>query len=164
MGLLKSKEGRNVAGIAAMIPLVPADKIPATWCYVINQAPNSSEMHRFRKYFEKQWYPKMSTTLLTCAFQRHRTTNAVEGWHRRVNTGRIPRKPSLYMFVFKLKKESKYWDREIRNSLFKNVRHNRRELDISFDKKYKALLVQLERNNLTLPQFIKSNIFTVNGS
>ena len=58
-GLLKTKEGRNIARITAIIPLVPANQSPATWCYILSQAPHSPEMNRFHCYYEKQWYPKL---------------------------------------------------------------------------------------------------------
>lgn len=86
--------GRNTARLVSIMPLVPANQIDATWHYILSQAPDSDEMNSFKRYFEKQWYPKLTPTMLSCAGQRHRTTNALEAWHRRINTGRIPRKPS----------------------------------------------------------------------
>lgn len=100
-GLLRTREGRNVARITAIIPLVPASQIPAAWGYVLSIAPDCQEMENFRRYCENQWYPKMPPSMLSCAHQRHRTTNAVEGWHRRINAGRIPKKPNLHMFIYK---------------------------------------------------------------
>ncbi|KAL4719995.1 hypothetical protein ACJJTC_018960 [Scirpophaga incertulas] len=119
------------------------------------------DLRPIQKIFEEneKWYPKLSPTLLSCAGQRHRTTNALEGWHRRINTGRIPKKPSVYMFVFKLKKESKFWDRKIRDGLFKKMRCNRRQKDIYFDQNYNNLLQKLECNRIGLQQFLKKIIF-----
>lgn len=88
--------------------------------------------------------------MLSCAHQRHRTTNAVEGWHRRINAGRIPKKPNLHMFIYKLRKESKYWNNKISESLFSNIKkRNRQRKDIYFDRNYKKLLGKFERNQLT---------------
>lgn len=144
IGLLRTNQGRNIARIAAIIPLVPAQNIPATWLHILDQAPQSQEMDNFKRYFERQWYPKMRPSLLSCAGQRHRTTNALEGWHRRINTGRIPKKPSIYMFVHKLKAESKFWNKRIRDYLFKKVKPNRRQKDIIFDERYNKLLANLQ--------------------
>lgn len=158
-GLLNTSSGRNITRIAAIIPLVPAQHIPATWVHILEQAPQSPGMDHFRRYFERQWFPKLPTSLLSCAGQRHRTTNALEGWHRRINTGRIPNKPSLYMFIYKLKKESVFWDKRIKDSLFKKVKPNRRPKDIYFDRNYKKLLGKLDRNTISLPHFLKKVIF-----
>lgn len=110
--LNKTRKGRNVARMSAIIPLVPENDIPEAWHCILENAKNSSEMKRFRKYFESTWYPKKSPATLSCAGQRHRTTNALEGRHRRINA-RIPKNPNLYLFLYKLRKESKYWDRRI---------------------------------------------------
>lgn len=96
--LNRTSEGRNVTRMAAMIPLLPANLIPAAWSHILDKSPRNDGMKRFRRYSERQWYPKFSPNILSCAGQRHRTTNSLEGWHRRIN-GRIPKNPNFYYFI-----------------------------------------------------------------
>lgn len=65
-------------------------------------------MKEFLNYFKRQWYPRLPA---------QRTTNALEGWHRRVN-GIIPPTPNLFHFIFKLHKEAKHADSRIQFTLF----------------------------------------------
>jgi hypothetical protein len=55
VGLLGTKEGRNVAKITALIPLIPANQIAAAWCHALEQARQDTPgFNQFRCYFEKQ--------------------------------------------------------------------------------------------------------------
>lgn len=158
-GILRTRNGRNVARITAVLALLPAEQIPAAWGYVLSIAPDSDEINKYRRYYESQWYPKMPPSMLSCAHQRHRTTNALEAWHRRINAGRIPKRPNFYMFLHKLRRESKYWDRKVTDNLFTHTKKNRQYKDVYFDSKYKKVLRQFERKELTLQQFTKKYIF-----
>lgn len=91
-----TSEGRNITKMSAIIPLVPANKIPEAWHYILETASDTSEMRPFRRYFESTWYPTKFSTLLSCAGPRHRTTNVLEGWHSRVNSC-IPKNPNLLL-------------------------------------------------------------------
>lgn len=156
--LNRTSDGRNVARMSAIIPLVPEKDIPAAWNYILEKAADTPEMRRFRRYFESTWYPKKSPTVLSCAGQRHRTTNALEGWHRRINA-RIPKKPNLYYFLYKLRQESKFWDRRIEDLLFKKMPNRRRPRDIQFDKKYNIYLQNLQTKQVTVGQYLKKIVF-----
>lgn len=154
----RTSDGRNCTRMASMIPLLPADKIPQAWRYILDKYSACQEMKVFRQYFEKQWYPQLSPDILSCANQRHRTTNATEGWHRRLN-GRIPKNPAIHYFLYKLRKEAIYCDTRLVNSLFKTARNKRRMRDIIFDKKYNMFLKNLENGKLSLKSFFTKIIF-----
>lgn len=156
--LTETKEGRNTTRLCAIMPLVPATQIPEAWRNILDSAPGTQIMQRFQHYYENQWYPKLPPTMLSCAGQRHRTTNALEGWHRRLNI-LIEKKPNLYLFIYKLTKEARHWDIQIKNSLFGNYRLNRKDKDISFDKKYNKLLTKLNCNAIDLQEFMKKITF-----
>ncbi|KAL0810606.1 hypothetical protein ABMA28_010723 [Loxostege sticticalis] len=156
--VLATKEGRNIARLSSILPLVPAPSIPEAWRYISTKAPNTPEIRKFKRYFEKQWYPRLSPEVLSCAGQRHRTTNALEGWHHRLNV-RLPKKCGLYLFIHKLRKESRYWDNRIKESLFCTYRGQRRGKDVLFDKKYKSLLNKFNRDSLSLSKFMHKIIF-----
>lgn len=102
-------------------------------------------MKEFLNYFKRQWYPRLPA---------QRTTNALEGWHRRVN-GIIPPTPNLFHFIFKLHKEAKHADSRIQFTLFYKLKKNRRTIDILFDGKYAEYLGQLERQEVSILDFLK---------
>lgn len=56
IGLDQTRKGRNTTRKCAMIPLLPANYIPAAWRFIVDEAPESEEIRRFRRYFKKQWY------------------------------------------------------------------------------------------------------------
>lgn len=100
-----------------VLPLVPENMFPEAWFEIIQSAPNTNEMRSFRQYFERTWYPKFNPSILSCANQRHRTTNTVEGWHKRLNA-KIPKKISLMLFIYKLRKEAEFSNQKILKSEF----------------------------------------------
>lgn len=158
--LNKTKEGRSSTRKCAIIPLVPANRIHQTWQHILDTAPDTREMRKFRVYFENTWYPNQSASTISVAKQRHRTTNSLEGWHHRLNK-RIPKKPNLYLFIHKLRQEANHWDRKITNALFKSplLKNRRKQCDIDFDRRYRCYLKKLERNLITIPTFLQKIIF-----
>lgn len=155
--LTGSKEGRNFTRKVALLPLLPYNRISETWFSISNSVPDTNELKLFKKYFEEQWM-KLNPKILSCSTERHRTTNPVEGWHRRINA-RIPRKPTFFAFVAYLRKEAKYYDFKIKRSLFLTMKKNRRNIDIKFDKDLKLLLQKLEQNEMTSIEFLKKVIY-----
>lgn len=70
------------------------------------------------------------------------------------------KKAKLIHLYIQIKKESKFWDRRISDSLFQNImKKNRRKKDIDFDRKYNKLLVKLTNNDIQIQQFLKKYIF-----
>lgn len=93
---------------------------------------------------------KLGAHRLSCSQEKHRSNNPVEGWHRRLNV-RMPHKPTLVRFLYKLRKEAKYQDTRITNSLFSHA--NRRRCDIIFDNKYQKQLTDLSLGLMTATTF-----------
>lgn len=151
-------EERMVVRKTAILPLLPGYLIPEVWFRIIDSAPNNPRMQAFKRYFERTWYPHLKPSIISCAHERHRTTNAVEGWHRRLQV-KIPKKISLLFFIYKLRKEAKYSDGKIRKSFFEQPKRNRRNRDVLFDVKYKKYLEQLEINQITPCEFLMKMIY-----
>lgn len=153
-----TKEGRMVVRKTAILPLLPPNLIPEAWYRIIKSVPSTTSLKAFKKYFERTWYPHMKPEVLSVAHQRHRTTNAVEGWHRRLNV-KIPKRINLLFFIYKLLKEARYADDKIKKSFFESPRKNRRGRDVVFDKKYNKILAKLENNEITVWQFLTQMIY-----
>ncbi|KAL0868257.1 hypothetical protein ABMA27_007788 [Loxostege sticticalis] len=156
LNLTNRKETRQIIRKIAILPLLPAENIPEGCQKLTEIIENESLLplfETFLKYFAKQWYPRMNPSLLSCSGQRHRTTNALEGWHHRINV-KIPKRPSLFLFLQKLRKEAKHFDSKLKNSQFqtKKKRYNKY---IHFDKKYKKVLTKLKNGQITVITFLK---------
>lgn len=155
----KTSAERMVVRKTAILPLLPPNKILEAWLEIAESAPATNNMRAFKKYFAKTWYPQHSAEVLSCAYQRHRTTNAVEGWHRRLQV-KIPKKISLLFFLHRLRKEADISDSKINRSFFEPASKNRRRRDMVFDKKYKEKLQKLAGNQITISQFLYQMIYT----
>lgn len=138
------------------MPLLPEHLIKDGWLAILNTAPDCEQFKMLKTYFEKQLILKISPVLLSCSGDKHRTTNLLEGWHRRLAV-KIPKNPNLCNFLFKIRKESVRYDYKMKNSLFYSIQKNRRKSDIAFDRKYTKYVKSLHENQITPLQLIKKN-------
>lgn len=143
----ESKSGRRLTRLCALLPLLPANLIHETWHSLMQDLDENEDFSEFLNYVTNQWINKLTCNVISVAFERHRTTNALEGWHRRVN-GIFPRKANFHLFLSKLRSEANYADKKAKRSLFHGPPKNRKKCDIVFDKKYKKLLLKLDKNEL----------------
>lgn len=155
--LNKTRDGRNITRLCSHLPLLPAEYTREAWASIQNIAPQTEEMDKFKEYFVNQWYPKLET-IISCAENKHRTTNPVEGFHRRLNS-RFPRSPNIFLFIKCLLKEYKHYDFKIKSILFNPEKKNRRNKNIIFDKKYKKLLRKLLKAEITPMSFLKKIVY-----
>jgi hypothetical protein len=102
LGLSSTSEGRH---ITKFLPVI----IPEAFLAIIEQAPETEEFCRFQEYFSIQWIKKITSDVFSCYQEKQRTTNAIEGWHHRLNT-RIPKKPTIHLCLSLLKKEPEFYD------------------------------------------------------
>lgn len=151
-----TREGRNFVRMVAILPLLPQNFIQEGWTSIVDNAPDSDEIKNFIKYFLRQWHPILSQ--ISCAHEKHRTTNSLEGWHRRLNS-RVRKTPNIFHFIKRLQKEARYYDFKIKSVLFHGLKKNRRLVDTYFDKKFKRLLTKLENGNLTTINFLRKVIY-----
>lgn len=70
----------------------------------------------FVNYFLKQWMDPKLIHAVSCFDNPHRTINAVEGWHSRLNKIIKRKKPNLFPFIKSIKNESIKYDHDIRKS------------------------------------------------
>ncbi|KAL0809842.1 hypothetical protein ABMA28_011331 [Loxostege sticticalis] len=153
----RTSDQRNIIRRAAILPLLPPDYIAEGWQIICEKIEATRNMDNFLHYFEKQWN-RLGPSLLSCAGQRHRTTNALEGWHHRLNV-LIPTRPSLFNFIHKIRKESKHFDILMKRNLFTTRRKNRRNRDIQFDKQYNKLLAELTDKRISVQYFFQKIIY-----
>lgn len=157
LGLDDTREGRNITNLCSLLPLLPTNYIQEGWSSIVQIAPEISVMNNFKAYFNRQWYPLL-TDIVSSAYDDHRTTNSLEGWHRRLNS-RISKSPNLFYFIKCLLHESVHYDYKIKYILFNPPKNNRRIRDIYFDKKYKRYLTKLQSEVLLPLQFLRKIIY-----
>lgn len=118
LGVYNSREGRKFIRLIKNLPLLPAENIWEGWTSILSITQINDEVKEFKKYFLKYWLNKYPLDLLSCSTNKHRTTNIVEGWHRRFKS-KIQKGPTLFNFIRKIKKEATHQD--YRNSQTKFV-------------------------------------------
>lgn len=95
LGLTKSKYLRKQVALSAVLPLLPEEKIFEGWFYIAAQSPDDEKSKEFRKYMLRNWL-KDNFLKVWCVFgAKHRTTNALESWHNKLNKKILKKSPSL---------------------------------------------------------------------
>lgn len=156
--LNKSRAGRNIGRLTSLLPMLPPEFVQQSWKDIIGSVDLRDEkIKKFKAYFEKQWI-KISHRELSVFKDKHRTTNQIEGWHRRLRA-RIPQSPNLFLYLHKLKKENYYQDNKLKKSLFESIKKTRRNIDIDFDRKYCTFLKKLQKKEISPMNFLKTIVF-----
>lgn len=155
MKLTDIQFGREIVRLSANLPLVPPESINIVWANFKEKIQDSVKYNKllreFTAYFEKQWM-KMSPEVLSCATERHRTNNGLEGWNRRFNS-KIRPKPTFISFLNSLRKEAKWQDFRLRRALLK--REPRRKNQLIFESKFENELQKLQENIISAFDFLK---------
>lgn len=106
-------EDVNITLLYTRLALLPPNLIPEGYFNIFYIGLETEEFNKFNDYFRTQWMESITSETFSCFNEKFRTTNAVEGWHRRINA-RIPKKPSLFLFIQLLKTEAIFQDRKIK--------------------------------------------------
>lgn len=86
LNLTKSKVQKRQVALSAVLPFLPENQIINVWYYVASQSPDDDNSKKFRKYMLQQWLKDEKFIKIWCVFgQRHRTTNLLEAWHKKIN-------------------------------------------------------------------------------
>lgn len=151
LGLPENRECRNIVRICSNLPLLPSPYITECWTSIVENATKSEEMVAFLNYFKRQWLQSLADIINCPSNYNFRTNNALEGWHRRLNTN-IKSKPTLLLFLKALRKEALWQDRKYKNMLFEGSK--RRKIDIMFNAKYKREMQKLEGQKVSAFEFL----------
>lgn len=151
LGLTENKECRKIVRVCSNLPLLPSTYISECWTSIVENATEGEEMAAFLHYYEKQWLQSLADIISCPSHYNFRTNNALEGWHRRLNTN-IKSKPTLLLFLNILRKEACWQDRKFKNILFEG--NKRKKIDILFNSKYKRELQKLEGKKVNPFEFL----------
>lgn len=84
MGFNKKKGHKRIIGLTAALPLLPEEEMEHGWEYVKAESQDLG-MQKFINYIERFWLKKQIRKMLSVYGLRHRTNNAMEGWHSKIN-------------------------------------------------------------------------------
>ncbi|XP_026736837.1 uncharacterized protein LOC113500301 [Trichoplusia ni] len=151
LNLTKQKRLRRHVALSALLPLLPRQFISDGWCYIMEDGPDSKEIQEFNDYMVTQWLEDEAFVDIWCAHnQRHRTTNAVEAWHKKLNSC-LPSHPNLYQVLKVLKDDANLQCIKINQVNF-DMPNSKRRLpkDVAADKWYEHVTNQLLAEQITV--------------
>lgn len=98
---------RRMVQLSAVLPLLPQNEIINGWVYInARYGTEEKEKKKFIKYMEKQWL-REEFIKTWCVFgEVHRTTNALESWHNKLNKTVGKKNPNMMHFLQTLKEDS----------------------------------------------------------
>lgn len=139
------KEVRMIQ-LSAVLPLIPEHEIFHGWVYIIaryGDGDDTGSKKKFINYMEKEWL-REDFIKVWCVFgESHRTTNALEAWHSKINRAMQVKNPNIMHFLHVLKDDSSQCT--VRNILEQQNKSPKRKRSKKIIKKYEFIQdVQLE--------------------
>ncbi|KAL0821973.1 hypothetical protein ABMA28_005362 [Loxostege sticticalis] len=147
------KQHRRIVRLTTNLALLPVEYVPEGWLFIMNEAPDDTATANFVAYFQKQWMGKICANMWCCSQERHRTTNALEGWHYRLNI-KIG-KANLFSYVKFLKKEATFYAKRIKNNKVYTEPRKRRSKFIIKDAKISGYIEDLIKGKITPEECLK---------
>ncbi|KAF9417149.1 hypothetical protein HW555_005660 [Spodoptera exigua] len=106
LDLTKDAITQRHVSISALLPLLPCKFISEEWCNIMEDCPDTDAIQTFNDYTVSRWLEKESFVDIWCVHgERHRTTNAVESWHKKLNSA-VPKNANLYQLLNVLKEDA----------------------------------------------------------
>lgn len=106
LNLTKNTITRRHVRLSSLLPLLPRQHISEGWCYIMEDTPNTEAIQEFNNYMVSQWLEDESFVDIWCVHgERHRTTNAAESWHMKINTT-VPKNSNIYQLLIALKEDA----------------------------------------------------------
>lgn len=149
VGIKSEEENRHVAKCGALAHL-PVDFVEDGWLAIMEEAPDTDNITKFNNYFVSTWLDSATfpISLWNCEGQRHRTTNLVESWHKRLNNV-SSKKPRLLQFLQTIKDEALYFEN------YRCTSANRSRQSINRDLKLAVIVKQLQEEKITILQALR---------
>lgn len=100
---------RRHVRMCAALAYLPPEYVDEGWLSIMEDNPDEPLVGEFNDYFVGTWLENDFFKPLWCCYGRqHRTTNAVEGWHNRLNKRISNVHPNIFVLVQALKQESQH--------------------------------------------------------
>ena len=104
-------EVRRHIRMCAALAYLPPENVDDGWLSIMEASPVSENICKFNDYMIEQWLENaIFTDTWNCYQQRHRTTNALEGWHSKFNKCVQKVHPNIIELISLLKSDSRHYD------------------------------------------------------
>lgn len=141
---MEEEEIRLHIRMCAALAHLPVEDVEEGWLSIQEESPTDPSLQTFYDYFVSQWFenPTFDVETWNCFNARHRTTNAVEGWHFKLNSLLNRPQPNFSKVITVLKKEAEYFDFII-DRRYLNLDGKRRKLKyVKVDEQIKKTLAE----------------------
>lgn len=93
----ENEEVRMQVRMCAALAFLRPEDISDGWLEIHSKSPDVTKLAEFFDYFVERWLEndEIPVSLWSCYGRRHRTTNAVEGWHSKINNMLVKRNPKV---------------------------------------------------------------------
>ncbi|KAF8791056.1 hypothetical protein HNY73_005985 [Argiope bruennichi] len=98
--------------MCAALAFLPEEDLDDTWIKIMEDSPQHCLLTKFYNYFVDQWFENSTITVdMWNHYNRlHRTNNAIEGWHNKINLFIEKSHPKIEELIRFLKREAEYSD------------------------------------------------------
>ncbi|XP_054713761.1 uncharacterized protein LOC129223221 [Uloborus diversus] len=99
---------RKFCKMCAALAYLPPHLVEDAWLFIMADAPKNEKVDKFVDYFVTQWMvnAKVDIQVWNVNDQKHRTNNAVEGWHSKLNHIIGKHQPNVHLLIKCLKDEA----------------------------------------------------------
>lgn len=155
LNLTKSQDlkGVRLVQLSAVLPLLPVNEILNGWMYIICRYGDSEDTGTkvFIKYMERQWLREDFLKVWCVVGEAHRTTNALEAWHNKLNKMIGMKNPNLMNFLRTIKEDSsQHTVRNIMQQQDKPSKRKRAKKSIFKDEFIKEVQLELTQGLVTV--------------
>lgn len=157
LGLVKSKDikKKRMVSLSAVLPLLPQAEIRNGWDYIIRDENEDSDVANFKTYMEKQWLED-SFIKVWCAFgEKHRTTNALESWHHKLNSAVGEKGPNIMNLLHLLKEDASFYLTQNRKRSNQRPMAKRSEKYIRRDDFIQDAQIELTHGDISVGHFLE---------
>lgn len=155
----ENSEVRDHIRMCAALAHLPEEVTTDAWLHIMESVPDEEALVLFNDYFVEQWLE--SDRIWICYNERHRTTNAVEGWHTRLNNRVGKVHPNIFELMKIIVEEIDYYDILEQRCELGLATPKRAKKYIDVDNRIKQILQDFLENNIDLGQTLRRLIYIV---
>lgn len=152
-------EIRDHLKMVAALAYVPREYVSEGWLSIMETSPDDKLLTKFYDYFVDNWIEK--TELWICYGNRHRTTNAVEGWHNRFNKRIGKAHPNIYELMKALQEEIHFYNAIYQRSEVHMHRPKRARKYRELDDRLNRIATDLTEGKMDIRGTLKKLVYSV---
>lgn len=158
----EDSEIRRHIRMCAALSHLPRSAIDDGWLYIMEHAPQNDLLEEFNDYFVEQWLENSAMQdMWICYGERHRTTNAVEGWHNRLNRNIGKINPHIYELIKSLKEDSKFYAFQARQTEIGMTPRKRLKKYVNVDNLIHSAVSEFVRGNIHVGDCLSKLVYVI---